>query len=194
MMTHVCELLGVGMQHSTEESDMKNEIDSRYAQRYGEYHPNPNGFYEVGRKSGSLLEAVVNIAMNPFTGMKMIIPVRSRIHLDLLGSLQSKIIYMVRDPMEVAESQKAFLKAESAVAQVEYLYVEAEQQFEKMGLDVLCMPYRDVLHDPAKAVSDVADFIDSPVPVDQAVASIKPTAIRFKREEVAEAQEVQQIG
>ena len=174
MMTHICELLGVKMIHTTE--DKKSDHDKRYKEKFGEYHPNPNGFFEI---ADNPLEHFFEIASTPYSGCKMIIPVMGT-RWELIKMLPSRVIMMVRNPDEIKESQEAFYSNESDVAYLRTALVTQAVNLRDGGIDHIQVNYSDVVKDPITQITRVRDFIKSDRLIEPCVEFVQPDLYRHK--------------
>ena len=175
MMTHICELLGVTMVHTSEEK--KHEY-----KHLGEYHPNPNGFFEVTRDT---MEHFLQIIATPYSGCKMIIPV-NHLRFDLVKMLPSKVIMMWRDPEEIRQSQNAFYAHNADTAFIRTALVQEKLKLKENGIDHIIVEYRDIIKDPSGYITRVKEFIRSDRDIDEAVAFVNPDAYRFDRDKIVE--------
>lgn len=174
MMTHICELLGVKMIHTTEEK--RADYDKRYKEKFGEYHPNPNGFFEIAE---SPLEHFFEIAGTPYSGCKMIIPVMGT-RWELIKMLPSKVIMMVRNPDEIKDSQEAFYSRETDLAYLRTALVTQAVNLRECGIDHIQVNYSDVINDPVTQISRVREFIGSTEPINTAVEFVQPDLYRHR--------------
>jgi hypothetical protein len=172
MMTHICELLGVKMIHTTEEK--KEEHDKRYKEKFGEYHPNPNGFFEI---ADSPLEHFLEIATTPYSGCKMIIPVMGT-RWELIRMLPSKVIMMERKPEEIKESQEAFYSTESDLAYIRTALASEKLKLRQSNTDHLIVNYNDVVENPEENIQRIKDFIKSDRDITEAVNFVSPEFYR----------------
>ena len=106
MMSGVVERLGVDMKYTTEdEAEIKKREESEQ-KRYGDtYRMNPK-FYEITKNQ---FQHWHDIYMTPYSGCKVIIPVRG-MRLEAVLAKPAKVIMMWRDPAEIRQSQEASYK------------------------------------------------------------------------------------
>jgi adenylylsulfate kinase-like enzyme len=187
MTTKVCELLGVNMIYTSEDTDKREKMNERYKKNLGDYHPNEAGFFEI---TENLTSNYLKIISQPYSGCKMIIPV-GRHRLDIAKIGYSKVLQMWRDPEEIRQSQQAFYRgnavedSETRRAFLRTALVTSKLQLEKIPtIDYHEVHYRKVLDNPKEEVQKIADFIKAPNPIDKAVASVNPGVNRFKKEEL----------
>lgn len=173
MMTHICELLGVRMIHTSEED--RNKLDSRYKEKFGEeYHPNPNGFFEITENS---LENFLKVASTPYSGCKMIIPV-SGTRWELVNMVPSKVIMMERSPEEIKDSQEAFYSKESDLAFIRTALASEKLKLRQSGVDHLVVNYNDIVYRPKENIKKIAEFIKSDKDISEAVSFVSPEFYR----------------
>jgi hypothetical protein len=175
MMTHICELLGVKMIHTSEKN--QNKLDVQYEAKFGkEYHPNPNGFFEITENS---LEHFMEIATTPYSGCKMIIPVVG-IRWELVQLLPAKVIVMSRNPDEVSESHDAFYSKNrpmsSAIAKTALASEIVKLRENK--IDFIEVKFSELFENKEREVLRVKEFINSGEDITAAVASIKDELYR----------------
>lgn len=170
-MTHICELLGVKMFHTSEEK--KHEYPS-----LGEYHPNPTGFYEITQNTFS---NYVDMIGTSYSGCKMIVPVNG-FRWDVVCSSPAKIIFMVRDPKEIKHSQEAFYSRESDVAFIRTALVSQAVALRKAGIPFLEVNYRDLATNTKETVERVKAFLNSDAPIEPCVDFVKPDLYRHRKE------------
>ena len=168
-MTHICELLGVKMIHTSEEKPHEYP-------HLGEYHPNPKGFYEVTK---NLFKNYVDIYNTPYSGCKMIVPVTG-IRWDVVKAAQSKVIFMVRQPEEIKNSQEAFYSRESDLAYIRTSLVQQRLWLKEAEIQFLEVNHRDLMLDTERVVSEVRDFIGSDAPIEPCVEFVDPTLYRHR--------------
>lgn len=168
-MTHICELLGVKMFHTSEEKPHEYP-------HLGEYHPNPKGFYEVTK---NIFKNYVDIYKTPYSGCKMIVPVTG-IRFDVVKSKPSRVIFMVRDPQEIKDSQEAFYSKESDLAYIRTALVQQRIWLKDAKIPFLEVNHRDLMTDTENTIRTVADFIGSSRPIEEAVRFVEPSLYRHK--------------
>ncbi|MFT7637582.1 MAG: hypothetical protein ACI9Y8_001359 [Candidatus Omnitrophota bacterium] len=176
MMTHICELLGVNMIHTSEEK--KHD----YPQLGKDYHPNETGFYEVTQ---NMMQNYLKIAGTPYGGCKMIIPV-DNIRFDLVKSLPSKVIMMERNPEEIRQSQNAFYSSGADIAYIRTALVQEKLKLKNHKIDHIIVNYRDVIKDTQATIQRVKDFILSDKDIKAAVDFVNPDAYRFDADKITE--------
>jgi hypothetical protein len=206
MMTGVIERLGVGMVHTTEDTETREKAQAQYKARFGAYVPNEH-FYEITHDQFSNWMKIYN---TPFSGCKVIIPVNG-IRWEAVCSQPAKVIMMDRDPAEIRQSQEAFYKKARAKYDGEDPIATAEAHIRSMlantrvmldrrtrmshdtlfgqgdvaPFDYKVVKYRDVLFDPEKQVGEVARFIGADLDrIGYAAASVDSSKIRFRREDL----------
>jgi len=177
MMTHILELLGVKIFHTSEEKKRD------YNHLGAEYHPNETGFFEI---THDMLEHYLEIMNTPYSGCKMIIPV-SNYRLEIVRMIPSKIIMMIRDPEEIRQSQNAFYSQDSNLEHLRSALVHEEVKLERLGLDFMMVDYRDVIDNPQKKVEQVKEFIHSDRDIEEAVRSVNPQAYRFDTDKITQS-------
>lgn len=179
MMTHIVELLGVNMIHTSEER--KEEAAKQYEKKYGEYHPNPTGFYEI---TDNQLLNFFNILKTPYSGCKMIIPVVG-MRWQLVTSFPSKVIMMVRDVEEIRQSQMAYFNPQGVdTGVIKSMLGNQKHTLKDKGIDHLIVDYRDVLNNKEENVVRIAQFIRSDNGIDEVINFINPKQNRYKTEEL----------
>ncbi len=170
-MTHICELLGVKMIHTSE--DKPHEYP-----HLGEYHPNPTGFYEV---TNNLFLHYIEIYNTPNSGCKMIVPVNG-FRWDVVKSAPAKVIFMIRDPKEIKESQEAFYSKESDEAYLRTAIVSQRMWLRESGIDFIEVNYRDLIENSEATLNHVKQFIRSAEPIGPCLDFIKPSLYRQRKE------------
>ena len=178
LMTSICQTLGVNMIHTTE--NKKDEYDKRYKEKFGEYHPNESGFFEIGE---NFLEHYLEIIDKPYSGCKMIIPVVG-LRLDIIKLIPSKVIMMWRDPKEIKESQEAFYSNDSDESYLRTALATQKVNLEKSGVDFMVCHYEKLVNDSYREIYSVSDFILSDKGHKEAVALVDPEKHRFRKEEI----------
>lgn len=168
-MTHICELLGVNMIHTSEDNPYKYP-------HLGEYHPNPKGFYEVTK---NVFQNYVKIYETPYSGCKMIVPVTG-IRLDVVRSKPSKVIFMVRDPQEIKNSQEAFYSKESDLAYIKTALAQQHLWLKESKIPFLIVNHNALMTNTESVVRGVAEFIESDKLIDEAVRFVEPSLYRHK--------------
>jgi hypothetical protein len=176
MMMHILELLGVNMVHTSEQH--KEKIDERFKKKYGEYHANPNGFFEI---TENLFYNYIKVFSKPYSGCKMIIPVNG-IRLEVVKLSQSKIIFMTRDPEEIRQSQMAYYSPNADVSYIRTALSTQRVFLKNNNFDFLEINYNEILKDKVNIINKIKTFINSDVDIQEAVDFIQPSHNRFKRE------------
>lgn len=176
MMTHICELLGVRMVHTSEEKKYD------YPQLGKEYHPNATGFYEVTR---NMVQNYLKIAGTPYSGCKMIIPV-DNIRFDLVKSIPSKVIMMERNPEEIRQSQNAFYSKGADIAYIRTCLAQEKVKLHEHKIDHVIVNYRDVIKNTQATIQMVKEFILSDKDIEEAVNFVNPDAYRFDADKITE--------
>ena len=169
-MTHICELLGVKMVHTSEEKPHEYP-------HLGEYHPNPKGFYEVTK---NLFQNYVDIYNTPYSGCKMIVPVQG-IRWDVVNSRPSKVIFMVREPEEIKDSQEAFYSKESDLAYIRTALVQQRLWLKETKIPFLEVNHRDLMLNTETTVQAVKEFIGSTAPIEPCVDFVDPSLYRHRK-------------
>jgi hypothetical protein len=168
-MTHICELLGVKMIHTSEEKPHEYP-------HLGEYHPNPTGFYEVTK---NLFQNYVDIYQTPYSGCKMIVPVQG-IRWDVVKSKPSKVIFMVRDTREIKDSQEAFYSKESDEAYLRTALVSQRMWLKEANIPYLEVNHRDLMLNTEDTVKAVREFIGSDAPIEPCLEFVDPSLYRHR--------------
>ncbi len=184
MTTHVCELLGVKMVHTSEEEENKKRGDKNYKKNFGEYHPNKTGFFEVTKNFFTNYE---EIHETPFSGCKMIVPVTQQ-RFDAVLHTPCKVILTWRDPEEIRQSQMAYYRRGQNVdiGIIRTQLVEQKISLENHKIPVHVADYNKLLKNPQEEIQKIADFIKSPNSIDKAVEFVNPKQNRFKKEELVD--------
>jgi hypothetical protein len=178
MTTHILELLGVNMVYTSE--DKKEETDERFRNKYGEYHANPNGFFEITENQ---FTNFCKILSQPYSGCKMIIPVTG-IRWEIVKDYPSKVIMMERDLEEVRQSQEAYYAREGSV-DVAYLrtaLVTQKINLRKSNIDHIVVNYNELLRNKVEVITQIRDFIKSGRDIKEAVDFVQPKNNRFRKE------------
>lgn len=175
MMTHICELLGVQMIHTSEEK--KNDF-----KRLGKYHPNKTGFYEITKNP---LTHYLKIMSTPYSGCKMIVPVND-LRFELVKILPSKVIFMWRDPEEIRQSQNAYYSPQNDVAYLRTSLASQSLRLKENNIDFIKILYSDVINNTKETITTVKDFIHSDVSINKAVNFVKPKLYRFRKNLIVE--------
>lgn len=180
LTTHILELLGVNMIYTSEED--KEKTDERFKNKYGEYHPNPDGFWEITKNQ---FTNFLRVFEQPYSGCKMIVPVNG-IRWEMVRDYPCKVIFMTRDVEEIRQSQEAYYAQEGSV-DVAYLRSALATQRVRLRehkVDFLEVNYNELLIKPREIITEIRDFIQSYVKVDEAVKLVNPDKNRFKREQL----------
>jgi hypothetical protein len=174
MTTHICELLGVKMIHTSDETTRD------YAHLGEDYHPNPHGFFEITK---DLMKNYMKIAGTPYSGCKMIIPVQG-MRLSFVKELPSKVIMTWRDPEEIKQSQEAFYSRASNKALLRTQLAEQKVTLQKAKIDFMIVRYEDVVNNPEEEIQKIKEFINSDADISKAVESVKPSSHRFNNKDI----------
>lgn len=180
MTTHILELLGVNMIYTSE--DEKEKTDERFRNKFGEYHANPNGFFEITKNQFTNFMKVLS---KPYSGCKMIIPVNG-IRWEMVKDYPSKVIFMTRDVEEIRQSQEAYYAAEGSVdiAYLKTALVQTRLQLKNNKIDFLEVNYNELLKDKVRIISGIKEFIKSDRDIIEAIDFVKPKENRFRKEEL----------
>lgn len=182
MTTHVCELLGVEMIHTSEEE--KEKRAKRFKQQFGEYNPNETGFYEVTKNFFTNYE---KIHETPYSGCKMIIPVHNQ-RFDAVLHTPCKVIMTWRDPEEIRQSQMAYYRRGQNinVGLLRTILVEEKLKLEEHNIPYIIADYNKLINNPREEIIKIAKFIQAPRHVCDAVDFVHPKQNRFKKEELVD--------
>ena len=174
LMTHICELLGVNMIHSSESKKESN--DKRYKEMFGEYHPNENGFFEISELP---LKHYLDVISEPYSGCKMIIPVTDT-RWELVNLVPCKIIMMERNAKEIKESQEAFYSQKSDLAYIRSALINEKLKLKESGLPYLVINYNNLIEYPEENISKIKEFIRSSEDIEEAVKFVNPQNYRHR--------------
>lgn len=180
MTTHILELLGVNMIYTSEND--KEKTDERFRRKYGEYHANPNGFFEITEKQFTNFNRVLS---RPYSGCKMIIPVTG-IRWEIVKDYPCKVIMMERDVEEIRQSQEAYYAQEGSV-DVAYLRTALATQrvsLRQHKIDFITVNYNELLRDKVNIISQIKEFIQSDRDITEAVEFVQPKQNRFRKEKL----------
>ena len=181
MTTKILELLGVNMVYTSEKN--KEQNDKRYEKRFGEYHPNKTGFYEITQNS---LLNFLKILSKPYSGCKMIIPVRV-FRWELVKSFPCKVIIAKREPEEIRQSQMAYFRNNNIkVETIQSLWINEEVRLTENKIPFMEVWYNKILKQPEKEITKIKNFINSDSDIENAVNFVDPEQNRFKVEELIE--------
>jgi len=179
MTTHILELLGVNMVYTSEED--KAKTDERFKKKFGEYHANPNGFFEVTKKP---LTNFMKILGTPYSGCKMIIPVMG-MRWEMLADFPCKVIFMTRDAEEIRQSQMAYYRPQGVeVAYIRTALVTQRMALRESKVDFLEVDYNHLLQNKVAVIQSIADFIRSDRHIQEAVDFVQPSQKRFDKEQI----------
>lgn len=179
MTTKILEMLGINMVYTSEED--KGKTDERFKKKYGEYHANPNGFFEITKNQ---FTNYLKVLSKPYSGCKMIIPV-SGIRWEIVKTYPSKVIFMTRDVEEIRQSQMAYYKPQGVdVAYLRTALVTQRVRLREHDIDYLEVNYNELLIDKVNIIQQIKEFINSDISIDEAVAFVQPKQNRFKAEEL----------
>ena len=181
LMTNICGLLGVNMVHTTEEIEKTQKRNELIKERFGEYHPNKDGFFEI---TENFFSNYLKVVSSPYSGCKMIIPV-TFYRMEVMKSYPSKVIMMWRHPEEIRQSQIAFYnKKNPAPSLLNSLLIQQKQQLELNKLDFIIVHYRELLENSIVELKRIKKFIRSDIDISLALKAINPKRNRFKSEEL----------
>lgn len=179
MTTHILEMLGVNMIYTSE--DDKEKTDERFKKKYGEYHANPNGFFEITKNQ---FANYIKVLSKPYSGCKMIIPVQG-IRWEIVKTYPSKVIFMTRDVEEIRQSQMAYYKPQGVdVAYLRSALATQRVKLKENDIDFLEVNYNYLLKSPRQVIYQIKEFIKSDVDITEAVNFVQPNQNRFKREQL----------
>lgn len=183
MHTKIIELLGVNMHYTTENDETKLQHDENYFVKFGEdYHPNPTGFFEIGRGGQEEYEKMLK---ENYSGCKMIIPVRGH-RWEHVKQTPSKVIMTWRDPEEIRQSQMGFYSRASDIGQLRTALVQQQMDLEQSGVPHMISHMDKMIADPIRQISIIKEFINSPNSIDEAVKFVDPKQYRFRKTELVE--------
>ena len=111
----------------------------------------------------------------------MIIPLRG-VRLGILLFAPCRVIQMWRDPEEIRQSQNAYYTRNADAAYIRNALCAQKDILEKEGVKAIGVQYRSVLDNPEKQIKRIAEFINAPNPIVEAIKIVKPDLIRFKKE------------
>jgi len=177
MMTGVIERLGVRMVYTSE--DDKEKREKSYAKRLGKYMPNE--FF--GEITNNQWTNQLQILTTPYSGCKMIIPVRN-FHMDLVVGCPGKVVMMWREPEEIRQSHIAFYNKSPDVSYFESALTWQEMELNKNNIDYRIVKFQEVIDDPINTIQDIARFINAPNDIEEAVKFVNPDAKRFNKQEL----------
>lgn len=180
LTTHILEMLGVNMIYTSE--DDKEKTDERFKKKYGNYHANLDGFFEITRNQ---FTNYCKVLSKPYSGCKMIIPVQG-IRWEIVREYPSKVIFMTRDVEEIRQSQEAYYAQEGSV---DIAYLRSALATQRVNLrnhkiDFIEINYNELLINTREMVTQIRDFINSYFEVEEAVKLVDPNKNRFKREQL----------
>ncbi len=191
MMMGICERLGVKMMHTSDTEEQLKKRNENERKRYGDnYQMNRDGFFEITRDNWTHYFEIMSV---PYSGCKMIIPVRGDRLFVVRFNPGARVIQMWRDPEEMRQSQQASYKGNMGVteeqaeiqrAMIRTKLVQQKLQLKDLGIDAIDVQYQDVLRDSTKEIKRVAEFISAPNSIDEAVGWVDPQKNRFKKEEL----------
>ena len=214
MLTGIVDRLGVDMKYTTESDEIIEGRAKREAKRHGEggYQMNPH-FYEI---TFNAFENWHNIYMTPFSGCKVIMPVQglcwsavtsrpAKVLLlwrDSAEIRQSQVASMTQalvsstgpddnEPWENTEANIRSIHARTEIQLQRRVEASNNARFndanDTQPFTFMVVKYRDVLANPKKEITKIARWIGAdPELIDYAVASVDPSKIRFKKEELSE--------
>lgn len=178
MTTHILELLGVNMIYTSE--DYKEDTDKRFRDKYGEYHANPNGFFEI---TNNAFMNYLRILSTPYSGCKMIIPVMD-IRWEVVKNFPSKVILMTRDLEEIRQSQMAYYSPKTSIGYLRSALVQQRLLLENYNIDFLEINYNELLKDKVNIINKIKGFIKSDNDIQEAVDFVNPKQNRFRRKQL----------
>lgn len=178
MKMKICSLLGVNMIYTSDKK--RKEMDKLYKEKFGDYHPNKAGFYEI---VDDYINSYIKILSTPYSGCKIIMPLM-RVMRDIVDRIPSKIIMMERNSEEVAHSQMNFYAGRRFVdeALIRTQIVEEKIKLKERKINFIVMKYQDILDNPEREVLRLKKFINSPCDIGEAVNFIDKKAQRCKKE------------
>ncbi len=184
MTTHICELLGVNMIHTSEEENQKKRGDKNYKKKFGEYHPNETGFYEVTKNFFTNYEEIHN---TPFSGCKMIVPVNTQ-RLDAVLHTPCKVILTWRDPEEIRQSQMAYFRQgrNIDIGVIRSMLVNEKLKLKDHKIPFHVADYNKLVKNPKEEIKEIAKFLHAPRHICDAVNFVNPEQNRFKKEELVD--------
>jgi hypothetical protein len=179
MTTRILELLGINMIHTSE--DYKDKTDEKFKKKFGEYHANPTGFYEITRDQFKMFLKVLS---TPYSGCKMVVPVQGY-RWEVVTGFPSKVILMHRDPEEIRQSQMAYYRKDNiSIAAIRTQLVQEKMKLKRHKIDHMVVEYRDILDDPKREILKIAKFIRMYGDIQPAIDFVNPDQNRFKVEEL----------
>jgi len=179
MHTKIIELLGVQMHYTTENDENKLQHDENYLKKFGEhYHPNPTGFYEIGRDGQGEYQKILD---GTYGGCKMIVPVRGH-RWEHVKSTPSKIIMTWRDPEEIRQSQMGFYSRASDIGQLRTALVQQQMDLEQSGIPHMISHMDKMIKNPITQIQLIKEFINAPNDINEAVKFVNPEQYRFRKE------------
>jgi len=177
MMTKILELLGVNMIYTSE--DEKEKTDERFKKRYGEYHANPDGFFEI---TNNQFQNFLKVLSKPYSGCKMIVPVNGY-RWEIITTYPCKVIFMTRDPEEIRQSQMAYYAPQGVdVSYIKTALVTQRINLKKQKIPFAEVDYNYILKNPVEVIKEIKTFIRSNVDEQLAIDYVNPNKNRFKRE------------
>ena len=181
LTTNILQKLGVNMIHTSEFEDKKKATDERFEKKYGDYHANPEGFFEITEDQFTYM---MKIFQQPYSGCKMIIPVQG-FRWEILRKYPCKVVFMSRDVEEIRQSQMAYYKPSGVdVAYLRSALATQRVRLREHKIDFLEVNYNELLKKPRPIIEGIAEFINTDVYIDEAVALVDPDKNRFKSEEL----------
>ena len=216
MTTGICEKLGVNMIYTSEDPEKRQKMQERYKKRLGEYIPNEHFYEITENQFSNWLKVIKTPyagckVIIPVNGMRwdgvlyqpskvlmmMRDPEEIRQSQEAFYSRQSDAAYirtaLVQEQLKLKRVKEAYDLWKSG----KYKKIPTIEEWYEMGnkdkplprkkmFDFMLVEYQDILKNPREQVQKIADFIESPNSIDEAVASIKPDRNRFKKEELEE--------
>ena len=179
MLTKILELLGVNMVYTSE--DEREKMDERYKKKFGDYHPNETGFYEITKEP---LLNFFHILSKPYSGCKMIIPVTG-FRWNLVKTFSSKVIIAKRDLEEIRQSQMAFYRNDNIeTTTIASLWINEEVRLKDNNIEFKEVWYNNILKDPEGEIQKIKKFINSDKDIVDAVSFVNPDQNRFKKDQL----------
>ncbi len=180
MMTSIVDKLGVNMIYTSEDKEKRRKCLERSKLRFGDYHPNSEGFFEIVNNT---FDNFLNILTKPYSGCKMIIPVNTY-RWGLIEYTPCRVIQMWRDPEEIRQSQIAFYKRDISVEEIQGRLSRQRLILENNNIPTIGVNYRNLLTNPEEQIRWIAEFINAPNSIEEAIKLVKPELNRFKKEKL----------
>ena len=113
----------------------------------------------------------------------MIVPVRGH-RWEHVKATPSKIIMTWRDPEEIRQSQMGFYSRASDIGQLRTALVQQQMDLEASGIPHMISHMDKMIANPEKQIKLIADFINAPNKIDEAVKFVDPKQYRFKKDDL----------